>query len=44
VPELAQFSCASYERRFRASLHAASIARLAPGGKASISIPLPADR
>jgi hypothetical protein len=33
VPELAQFCCASYERRFRASLHAVSIARPAPREK-----------
>jgi hypothetical protein len=42
--ELPQLCCTSDERRLGASLHAASIARLAPGEKAPVSIPLPADR
>ena len=44
VRELPQLCCTSDERPLRAGLHAASIARLAPGEKTPVSIPLPADR
>jgi len=44
MPESSQLACASYERSFLTGLHAASIARLAPGEQALVSIPLPADR